>query len=244
MREYTDVWRGRPNYESIQMPLYYALVGTGTTWEKRLGMEGGNLLYWARFFNVPVYLLLVWLACLFTKELLPHSKFVYLGVPFVLAFFPQDVFYGLNNDILSAPMVTLALYLLLRMYRSEAPRPGLALLAGFAVAAAVLTKFANAPVVVVLVIVACWKLGPAWRRKQWPAQPRARRAHGGGGKHPRGLLAGEELPRFRRSDGLCMNNRFKTWTPKPISEYWHHPIFTPGGFLYFSSRLATYHLAG
>ncbi len=38
--------------------------------------------------------------------------------------------------------------------------------------------------------------------------------------------------------GFALNNRFKTWTPKPISEYWHHPIFTPSGFLYFWSRLA------
>ena len=34
MQEYTDNWRGRPNYESIQMPLYYTLVGPGMTWER------------------------------------------------------------------------------------------------------------------------------------------------------------------------------------------------------------------
>ena len=38
--------------------------------------------------------------------------------------------------------------------------------------------------------------------------------------------------------GFALNNQFKTWTPKPLSEYWSHPMFTPGGFLYFWSRLA------
>ena len=37
--------------------------------------------------------------------------------------------------------------------------------------------------------------------------------------------------------GYALNNRFKTWTPKPVSEYWHHPIFTPGGFQVFWNEL-------
>jgi hypothetical protein len=238
LRQYTDTWLGRPNYESIQMPLYYALVGTWYNLGKALGMEGGNLLYWARFFNVPVYIALVWLAYVFAKELLPHAKFVYLGVPFLLVFFPQDVFYGLNNDILSAPMVTLALYLLLRLYRSEAPRPGLALGAGLAVAAAVLTKFANAPVVVVLAIVACRKLGPAWRKKQPLAHLVPVLLLAAAACIPVACWLARNYFAFGDLMGFALNNRFKTWTPKPISEYWRHPIFRPSGFLYFWSRLA------
>ena len=105
------------------MPLYYVVVGAWYNVGKLLGLEGGNLLYWTRLFNLPAYIVLVWLAYLFAKELVPTSKFVYLGVPFVLVFFPQDIFFGLSNDVLSAPIVTLSLYLLLRMYRSEAPVP-------------------------------------------------------------------------------------------------------------------------
>jgi hypothetical protein len=238
VQNYTDTWRGRENYESIQMPLYYTVVGVWYNLGKGLGLTGGNLLYWARFFNVPVYIALVWLAYLFSKELLPHSRFVYLGVPCVLAFFPQDIFYGLNNDILSAPMVTLALYLLLRMVRIERPSPGLALGAGLSVAAAVLTKFANAPIFVVLAIVVVLKLGPSW----WKKQPLAHLV-------PVVLLvAAASIPvacwlarnyfAFGDLMGFALNNRFKTWTPKPVSEYWHHPMFSLGGFLFFWRRLA------
>jgi len=238
LQKNTDTWRGRPNYESIQMPFYYTVVGAWYNLGKLLGLEGGNLLYWTRLFNLPVYVLLVWLAYIFSKELVPHSKFVYLGVPFILIFFPQDVFYGLNNDVFSAPIVTLTLYLLLRLYRTEAPRPGLALCAGLAAAAAVLTKFANAPIFVVLGIVACWKLGPAWWRKQplvhlVPVVLLVTAAS----IPVAGWLARNYLA-FGDLLGFALNNRFKTWTPKPFGQYWQHPMFTPGGFLYFWSRLA------
>ena len=229
-------WR---NYECMQMPLYYVLDGIWYNLGKLLGLEGGQLLYWARLFTVPAYVLLICLAYLLAKELLPHAKFVYLGVPFLVAFFPQDIFFGLNNDILSGPMVALALYLLLWLYRSETPRAGLALVTGLAVAAALLTKFANAPVGVVTAIVACGKLLPAWRKKQ-PL------VHLGPMLL---LLAAAGIPVacwltrnyfvFGDFMGYALNNQFKTWTPKPVSEYWHHPLFTVNGFLYYWSKLLT-----
>ena len=154
------------NFESAQMPLYYALVGAWYNLGKLLGLEGGNLLYWTRLLNLPAYLAVVWLGYLFAKELLPKARFVYLGIPCILAVFPQDIFYCLSNDVFSAPFATLSLYLLLRLYRSETPRPGLALGAGLSAAAAVLTKFINPPLLVVVGIVACLKLVPAWWKKQ------------------------------------------------------------------------------
>ena len=101
-----------------------------------------------------------------------------------------------------------------------------------------LTKFVNPPIVVVVGVVACLKLGPSWWKKQplvhlmpvvlmliaasipvacWLARNY--------------LVLGDLM-------GFALNNRFKTWTPKPMGEYWHHPMFTLGGFLYFWSRLA------
>ncbi len=184
-----------------------------------------------------MYVVLVWLAYIFAKELVPTSKFVYLGVPFVLVFFPQDIFYCLSNDVLSAPIVTLSLYLLLRMYRSESPRPGLALCAGLSVAAAVLTKFANPPILAVLGIVACLKLGPALWRKQPLVHlvPVVLLVTAAG--LPIACWLARNYLVFGDLTGYALNNRFKTWTPKPVSEYWHHPMFTPGGFQFFWSEL-------
>ena len=120
MRFWTDTMT---NHEAMQPPLYYAVVGAWYDLGKLIGLSGGNLLYWTRFFAVPVYGSLIWLSYLLTKQIFPLNAFLYLGVPFVLVFFPQDVFYSLNNDVLSAPLVTLALLLAIRMYRSPAP-PG------------------------------------------------------------------------------------------------------------------------
>ena len=239
MREYTDMWQIRPNYESIQMPLYYVLDGAWYDLGKVLGLEGGQLLYRARFFTVPVCVVLVWLAYLLAKELLPHCRFVYLGVPFLLAFFPQDIFYGLNNDILSGPAVALALFLLLRLWRSETPRPGLALAAGLAVAAAMLAKFANAPIAVVTAVVACGKVGPAWWKKQSPVHLVPALLLLAAAAIPVACWLARNYVMFGDVIGYTLNNRFKTWTPKPISQYWHHPLFTLNGFLYYWSKLFT-----
>ena len=156
----------RVNHEALQPPFYYAVAGAWYGLGKVLAMDGGRLLYWVRFLNVPIYVLLVWLSYLLTKELFPTAKFLYLGVPVLLAVLPQDLFYSLNNDVLSAPLVTLSLYLLVRMYRIDAASPGLAVCAGLSSAAAILTKFTNAPLLMVLGIVAFLKLAPPWWRKQ------------------------------------------------------------------------------
>jgi len=235
--ERQNVWRHEVNHEAVQPPLYYAVVGLWYDLGKRLGIEGGNLLYWARFFNIPLYVLLVWLSYWLAKELVPVSRFVYLGVPFVLAFFPQDVYCGLNNDVLSAPLVTLSLCLLVRLYRAELARPGLALGAGLAAAAAVLTKFTNVPILVVLGAVALLKLGPAW----WKKQPLTHLAPVVVLLLASGIPVACWLARnylvLGDLTGFVVRSRFMMWTPKPLGQYWHHPVFTPSGLTFFWNNL-------
>ncbi len=230
------------NHETVQPPFYYAVAGAWYDFGKLLGMEGGRLLYWVRFFNVSVYALLVWLSYVLTKELFPASKFLYLGVPLLLVALPQDVFYSLNNDVLSAPLVTLSLGLLARMYRIDAASPGLAIGAGLTAAAAVLTKFMNAPVLIMVGVVAFLKLVLPWWRKQ-PLMHLVPVVL---------LLAASIIPIgcwFARNycllgelTGFALRNRFMTWTPKPFAEYWNHPIFTPRGFFlrFWSELMSTF----
>ena len=239
MPELVDAFRQKLNYEATQPPLYYVVVGLWYDLGKWLGIEGGNLLYWTRLANLPMYVLLVWLSYRFAKEVFPASKFVYLGVPLVLAFLPQEIFLGLNNDVLLAPLATLSLYWLFRLYRIETPSPGLALCAGLATVAAVLTKSTSLPLLVVVGIVALLKLGLPWWRKQplghlVPVTLLATVS---------GLLIGCWLARnylvLGDLTGLAAENRFLGWVPKPFGQYWHHPIFTPGGFLFFWNMLVT-----
>jgi 4-amino-4-deoxy-L-arabinose transferase-like glycosyltransferase len=227
------------NHEAVQPPFYYAVAGLWYDLGKRLGCEGGKLLYWTRFLNVPVYVLLIWLSYGLAKELLPASRFVYLGVPFVLIFLPQDIFYGLNNDVLSAPLATLSLYLLVRLYRTETPRWGLALCAGLATAAAVLTKFTNAPVLAILAAVAFLKLGLPWWRHRSLAHLVPVVLLLAASIIPIGCWMARNYLVLGDLTGFVLRSRFMTWTPKSIGEYWHHPIFTPGGLLVFWRGLAT-----
>ena len=108
LEQRTNELLSRKNIQFSHPPLYYTLAGLWYNLGKMMGVEGGKLLYWAHLFNVPLYALLVWLSYLLAKEVLPTSRFVYLGVPFLLVSFPQDVFYNFNDDVLSGPMVALA----------------------------------------------------------------------------------------------------------------------------------------
>ena len=111
-------------------------------------------LYWARFFNVPIYGLLIWLAYIFVKQLFPANTFSASGrsaAPGFLSarhllFDQQRRALGASgdaNDVLGSSHVS-----------RRGPSPGLALAAGLSAAAALLTKYTNAPVLVLVGILA------------------------------------------------------------------------------------------
>ena len=232
-------WMRDVNHEAVQPPFYYAMAGLWYDAGKLLGFEGGKLLYWTRLLNVSLYVLLVWLAYGLAKEFVPASKFVYLGVPFVLAFLPQDIFYGLNNDVLSAPLATLSLYLLVRLYRSTSPSWGLTLGAGLAIAAAMLTKFTNAPLLAFMAVVAFLKAGLPWWRERFAHATLPVAVLLLVSLLPVGCWMARNYVVLGDPTGFSLRSRFMGWTPKPLGQYLNHPIFTPGGLLFFCHSLAT-----
>ena len=233
----TKLWRDKIDHEATQPPLYYAVAGGWYDLGQWVGIRGGNLPYWARFFNVPIYGLLIWLAYIFVKQLFPANTFLHLGVPLLLVFFPQDIFYSINNDVLSAPLVTLTMYLALRMYRSAGPSPGLALAAGLSAAAALLTKYTNAPVLVLVGILAVFTF------RKFSRTPRS-----AAGLAAAVLLlltfclpVGCWLARnyFVLGDlvGTAAEHRYLGWKPKPMAQFWNHPVFTPTGLARYGATL-------
>ena len=227
------------NFEAVQPPVYYVLVGTWYNVGKLLRLSNGNLLYWTRVANVLAYALLVWLSYALSKELFPGSTFIYLGVPAVLVVLPQDIFCGLNNDVLSAPVVTLSLWLLVRFARSESPGRQLAVGAGLATAAALLTKYTNAPLLVVLAIVAGWKSWSWWRtgRPRGQFLPVALLLLAAG--VPIAVWLGRNYLVLGEWTGFGLKSRHMTWTAKPIAQYANHPIFTPQGWMCFWRELVS-----
>ena len=107
-----DIWREKvKNHEASQPPLYYSVAGAWWRLGKLLGFDGGQLLYWLRFLNIPLIGALVWLAWLTARKVFPDNLFVRVAVPALIAFLPQTTFYAINNDILS-PLTFGAAFLL------------------------------------------------------------------------------------------------------------------------------------
>jgi hypothetical protein len=224
------------NHEAASPPLYYSLAGAWWRLGHRLKLEGAPLLYWLRFLNVPLAAALVWLGWLAAQNSFPENNFIRLAVPALLAFFPQTIFYAINNDILSPLAFGAAFVLVLKFTAADVPSPRLAAAAGLALAAAFLTKTSNLPLLAAagLFLAAqfiAWVGKGKWRATLFPLLL---------------LLLTAGLPmaawmawckiNFGDFTGSAPKIHFLGWTLMP-SMYWlAHPIFTGAGLRYFLER--------
>lgn len=231
-------FRGQQNTESTGPPLYYALAAAWYKLGGLLGLSGVWLFYWVRFINVWLYPLMMWCGYVCVVKMYPKTPLLRIGVPAMLAFFPQDVFYSVSNDVLSPLLFCVAFYLLARIYREDPKGYGLYALAGVTAAAAMLVKFSNVAILGVLAIVI---IAMALRLR-------------------RDGQLGKGLPRLvvmilacaaplsawliRNAvvlddvTGSAAKNVLLQWTFKPASAIFDHPIFTPGGAFVFVRDLA------
>ena len=212
------------------------MAGSWFALGRALGLRGGQLLYWIRFLNVVVIVGLVWLSYWIARTLVPDDRLERLGVPFLVAFFPQDVFYSINSDVVTPLLFALAFFALLHIVLADA---SLVLhgLAGLAVSAAFLTKFSNMAVLGLLAVVVLAKVASLRRRGTLRSYlPRL------GALLTAGVLPGAAwLVRNRLVlgdfSGAAEKIAFVHWTVKPVAQWWHHPIFSPSGLAYFLGEL-------
>lgn len=231
-------WSTETNFESSQPPLYYALASLWGRVGHRLGLTGLQSLYWLRFLNVLLVAVVVLLGYLVARTVAPERVELRLGVPLLLAFIPQNVFYALNNDVLSPVCFGALLLCVLQWLRTD--RPGLLLgsLTGLAVAAAYLTKLSNLPVIAVALIAIIVKLCAVTRQKP-----------GVGVIAFAALALCAAIPiaswiiwtkyHFGDLTGSAAKITLLGWTRKPFVDWWRHPIFAPGGFWVFWWDLIT-----
>lgn len=229
------------NHESTQPPLYYAVAGLWKRLGALIGMSGGQAAYWVRFLNVPLYGLLTWLAYSFARAFFPEDKFLRLGAPLLVAFFPQDVFFSVNNDVFLPLVSGAALLCLLAIHRGETKSYLFHAGAGLCVAAALLVKQSSIGIVMIAVIVAALRI--------WRPQRGSTRELGGG--EDRKTIAGKTAVLllaaaapiaawsvrnyFVLGDfaGAAVKTSYLGWSRKPVGEIFHHPIFTPSGVVTF-----------
>jgi len=214
------------NAESTQPPVYYALAGAWLDLGRAFGVRGGVLPYWIRFMNALSLALIVWLGYLFGKRLRPDDAYMRFGIPILLAFFPQDVFYSMSADALSPLLFGASLYCLLLMQTGGRRSYPFHALAGMLTAATVLVKWSNIGVLGVLAIVIALQV-----RKP-------RRSGNLGRLAVMALAAAIPIAVWMTRNYLVLGEVTGSaalaetigWVRKPFTEMWNHPIFTPGGF--------------
>ena len=229
-------WSIEINFESSQPPLYYALAGLWWWIGKHIGLVGIQALYWIRFLNAALMAIVVWLGYVATRTIAPERFDLRIGVPLLLAFIPQNVFYAMNNDVLSPLCFGVLFLCVLQWLRTDEPSLLLGAVTGVAIASTYLTKLSNLPLIVVAVIAILAKLGATVRRKPH-ASLVALVAFGLCAAVPIGSWIVWLKLQFGDVTGSTAKIAFLDWTRMPFVEWWQHPIFKPHGLWVFWSDL-------
>jgi hypothetical protein len=225
------------NHEASQPPLYYAVAALWLRAGELMFSDAGLLSYWIRFLNILLAVALVRVAYAASATLFPARRFIRLGVPLLVAFMPQDAYYGIQSDVLSPLCYGLAFVGMIRFVRAEVPTSREGILAGLAVAATCLVKSANLPLLAVLagtllLSARRWARAGSLREAATPLAALLLCAFG-----PVFVWFGWNLVNFGDVTGNADKVRLFGWTYKPVIDWFSHPIFTPGGALTFWSEL-------
>jgi len=226
-------WESRLNHESGEPPLYYTVAGGWMNVGHFLGLRGLSLLYWVRFLNIGLAATLVWIGFAATRSTFPDNQFLQLGVPALLAVWPQSAFYSIQGDALSPLCFGIAFLGLAKLLQSERVRIAVAIWTGLAIAAACLVKTSNLPLPLIAVAAIALKTVRGARK---------------GSLRPRLITLGV----FLLSVGLPLGIWFAWnhhnfgdltatkskiellgWTRKLFGEWWSHPIFSLHGITEF-----------
>ena len=223
-------WESRANHESGEPPLYYAIAGGWMGICRALGLRGLSLLYWVRFLNVGFAAILVWVGFATTRSIFPENQFLQLGVPALLAVWPQSAFYSIQGDALSPICFGVAFLGLIQILQRERVGILLPIWTGLSVAATCLIKTSNFPLLLVATLLVGFK---AWHKaKKGQLAPSLTTI---------GIfILAFVLPlatwfawNYRYFGDLTATKskiELLGWTRKPLGEWLPHPIFTIHGF--------------
>jgi uncharacterized membrane protein len=232
-----QAWSDATNPESWQPPLYYAIAGLWLKFGQLCGFSDGQLLYWLRFLNVFLVAALVWLSFSVAREVFPQQEWPALCVAVLVAFIPQDMFYGIENDNLSPLLFGTVFLCLIRWWRAEVLSPLLAVCLGLAMSATYLTKLSNAPLLGVALCIVMLKLLSAVRSGNLSRTLPALGIFFACAIIPVGAWMIWMQHAFGDAIGSSTHIELSGWTRKPFAELWHHPIFTWQGAWSFLSKL-------
>ena len=221
--------------EAGQPPVYYVSAGAWLALGRALGLRDAALLYWARSLGGFACFALVLATWGVLGVLYPGRALIVWGAPLLVAAMPQDALYYITGDALSPLLGGLTFLGVARLMLR--PDEGLLVYAfsGVALSAALLCKYPNAALYLpALLATAVALVSGRWaaRRRGWPVfwllavvPPLAwfaRNVAGGVG------LTGTSLKAAKLG-----------WTPKPLTEWSEHPLFSFEGVAVFLRDLGT-----
>ena len=230
-------WTTEKNIEAQSPPVYYAVAGAWHKLGELLGLVNWRLAYWTRGLGATLYGIFVYIAYLFTKTLFPAQNFTPIAVPALLAVFPQDVFFGMNRDILSPLLAALVLLLLVSALQRGSGWQIEMIAASLLASVAFLTDVSNfvmfGAVAFIGYVIFRSEVGKRNGKSALAIMAAAMVA----GSTPALLWMGRNLLVMGDITGSKAKTAYLGWTLMPRTEVWNHPIFSLQGLSYFLKTL-------
>jgi hypothetical protein len=227
-------WQSRPNHESGEPPLYYALAGMWMNLGRVFGFDGALLLYWVRFLNTFFAAALVWIGYRIAAALFEDRQLPVIAVAALIAVWPQSALYSIQSDALSPLCFAATLLALVRLWQTQPSRIMLGAFVGLGLAATCLTKTANLPLLFVVLPAMLLLLA---RDRMSRHALLAFVAFLFCVAIPLGCWFAWNLHTFGDFTASRAKIDMLGWTRKPIADWWPHPIFSFAGATHFFSEL-------
>ena len=230
-------WSKEINWECSQPPLYYSVAALWWKIGQLIGVGGISAIYWLRFFNAVLIFGLIWISYAAARSVNSSNLTLVAGVPLLVACFPQDIFFVINNDTFSAFCGGLIFLCAARVLTARSTTFSLAATTGLSLAAGYLTKISNAPLALVVFLIVLAKI--IWRN-------RARLRHATVAVSALSLTAITTTvvwttwvrTNFGDLTGGAGKASLLGWSAKSFSDWWSHPMFSLDGFWLFWSDFA------
>ena len=234
----TEAWHRLRNVEIDAPPTYYVIEAVWYKLGRLMDYSGLFLLYWLRSLSAISYGFFVLFSWMFLRECYSENKYLQISVPLFLLIFPQDCFLFMIPNSLCATFMALTLLLFAKLRKNPDRNPLFYLLTGVLAAITALLGFGNF-LVVIPVLVTAWFL--------------IRESLGTSAERPRivktaAMMVAAALPMalwFLHNHAVLGNwsgskakQEYLTWTVKPLSQIFDHPLFSFAGFGYFISTLS------
>jgi hypothetical protein len=152
-----------PNHERLEPPLYYVIAGFWLRIGEAIGAREFELVYWVRSLNVAIVAAIVVVGYAAAAAGFPEETTVRIGTAALLATWPQDALYAVNNDALVPLCAGVAFLGIAKWCAGQWKPTTAAAVVSSSLVATLLTKVSAAPVVTVMAVAAIGLTLRNWR---------------------------------------------------------------------------------